>query len=54
MGKYPQSAFLKWECGPTENTAYLSIDYEGGKLNMGAVVSGTPIIGTACAITVKA
>ena len=26
MGKYPQSAFLKWECGPTENTAYLSID----------------------------
>ena len=53
MGKYPQSAFLKWECGPTENTAYLSIDYEGGKLNMGAVVSGTPIIGTACAITVK-
>ena len=53
MGKYPQSAFLKWECGPTENTAYLSIDYEGGKLNMGAVVSGTPIIGTACAITVN-
>lgn len=28
MGKYPQSAFLKWECGPTENTSYLSIDYE--------------------------
>ncbi|MCI7243237.1 MAG: hypothetical protein MR549_05140 [Lachnobacterium sp.] len=44
MSNYPQSAYLKWECGPTANTAYISFPYEKGKLNMGAVVSGTPII----------
>ena len=54
MGNYPESAFLKWECGPTANTAYLSISYVKGSLKMGAVVSGTPVVGTACAITVKA
>lgn len=54
MSNYPQSAYLKWECGPTANTAYISFPYEKGKLNMGAVVSGTPIIGIACDITVKA
>ena len=54
MSNYPQSAYLKWECGPTAKTAYISLPYEKGKLNMGAVVSGTPIIGIACAITVKA
>lgn len=35
MSNYPQSAYLKWECGPTANTAYISFPYEKGKLNMG-------------------
>lgn len=54
MANYPQSAFLKWECGPTANSAYLSYPYTKGTLNMGAVLSGTPVNGTACSITVKA
>lgn len=54
MKKYPQSAYLRWECGPTANTAYLSYSYTSSTLHMGAVVSGTPVMGIACSIIVKA
>lgn len=54
MARYPQSCVLKWTGYATsESSGNLSFDYTKGNLNMGAVISGTPIIGPACTITVR-
>lgn len=53
MARYPSSCTLKWTGhASSENVGNLSYDYTKGTLNMGALLSGTPIQGWACSITV--
>lgn len=55
MTNYPQTCTIRWNgYASAENNGNISIDYSSGTLNMGILLTGTPIIGWACTISAHA
>ncbi|MCM1282914.1 MAG: hypothetical protein NC180_00965 [Muribaculaceae bacterium] len=55
MERYPQQCIIEWTGYSTsKSSAQLSHDYSKGQLNIGIYVYGTPVMGYACDINVRA